>query len=106
MPLPAPASGLSREQQERRAWSRRPPGRSRLTDSGERLDPDRESNRGNRRKRAELRQQTIIAAAGNQRFDAVTLGMQFEFEAGVVIKPASESRRKAHLRNVDAARCH
>ena len=56
------------------------------------------------------RHQAIVAAARHQRFDAVAqgifLGVQLEFEAGVVIEPAAERGREACQPGVDAARGH
>ena len=54
------------------------------------FDPDRKSDRRNRRGGAKLGHQSVIAPARHQRLDAITLVVQFELEAGVIIEAAPE----------------
>src|SRR5690242_9854956 len=78
----------------------------RIVGRRQRLHPDREADGGNGRGGAELAQQPVIAAAGDQRLGAVALAMQLELEAGVVVEAASEGGGEAYLVGVDAMLGH
>src|ERR1700726_2507748 len=70
------------------------------------LDPDRKSDRGNRRAGAKLGHQPVIAPASYQWFDAIALGMQLKLESRVGIEAAPERSGKARQSGIDAARGH
>src|ERR1700675_3299779 len=92
---------------ERTASSWRAPACGRLAaDLCQSLDPDREPDRGNRRGGAELGHQSVVASARHQRLGAVALGVQFEFEAGIIIEAAAERGGEPGLCRVYAARGH
>src|SRR3954452_24950939 len=89
---------MARRERTARSW--------RAPDLFQSLDPDREPDRGDGRAGAELRHQSVVAAASHQRLGAVALRVQFEFEAGVVIEAAAERSGEPCLCGVDAARGH
>src|SRR5690348_4906328 len=96
------------ERPERMARSCDTPRRARRGQAGlrQRFDPDRESDRWNRRGRAKLSHQSVVASAGNQRLRAVACFVQLELESGVVVKSAPEGCGEARLADIDAAGGH